>query len=107
MIQDWTKYKRLFAFGCSFTQHIYPTWADVIYRSMSPDVEFFNFGKSGGGNIFIANRLTEANRKYKFNETDLIIVMWTTYCRFDFYKSEEGWVTSGNIYSQKIGRAHV
>jgi len=106
MITDLTKYKRIFAFGCSFTSYIYPTWADLIYKSMSPDVEFYNFGKSGGGNVFIANRITEANRKYKFTETDLVIVMWSTYARFDFYKTEHGWKTPGNIYTQDILSEH-
>lgn len=101
MITDLTKYKRIFAFGCSFTSYIFPTWADIIHKSMSPDTEFYNFGKSGGGNIFIANRITEANRKYKFTETDLVVVMWSTFARIDFYKTEERrWITPGNIYTQ-------
>jgi hypothetical protein len=101
MITDLTKYKRIFAFGCSFTSYIYPTWADLIYKSMNPDTEFYNFGKSGGGNVFIANRITEANRKYKFTETDLVVVMWSTNARIDFYRTERNrWVTPGNIYTQ-------
>jgi hypothetical protein len=107
MITDLTKYKRIFAFGCSFTGYIYPTWADIIYKSMSPDVEFYNFAKSGGGNVFIANRITEANRKFKFTETDLVVVMWSTYARIDFYKTDDSgnhgqWKTPGNIYTQDM-----
>ena len=103
MITDLEKYKRLFAFGCSFTSYMWPTWADIMYKSMKPESEFYNFAKSGGGNVFIANRITEANRKYKFTETDLIIVMWTTNARIDFYKTEDGgWRTPGNIYTQNI-----
>ena len=107
MITDLTKYKRIFAFGCSFTGYIYPTWADIIYKSMSPDVEFYNFGKSGGGNVFIANRITEANRKFKFTDTDLVVVLWSTHARIDFYKSDDSgnhgqWRTPGNIYSQDM-----
>lgn len=101
MITDLTKYKRIFAFGCSFTGYIYPTWADLIYKSMSPDVKFYNFAKSGGGNVFIANRITEANRKFKFTETDLVVLMWSTSARIDFYKTEKSrWITPGNIYTQ-------
>jgi hypothetical protein len=102
MITDLTKYKRIFAFGCSFTSYIYPTWADLIYKSMSPDTEFYNFGKSGGGNVFIANRITEANRKYKFTDTDLVVVLWSTNARIDFYKTNFGWITPGNIYTQNL-----
>ena len=101
MITDLTKYKRIFAFGCSFTGYIYPTWADLIYKSMNPDTQFYNYGKAGGGNVFIANRITETNRKYKFTETDLVVVMWSTHARIDFYKTElNKWITPGNIYTQ-------
>jgi hypothetical protein len=111
-VTDLSKYKRLFAFGCSFTQYFYPTWADVLYKSMDPAIPFYNLGRSGGGNVFIANRLTEANRKYQFTETDLVVLMWSTYCRLDFYNSGDllvepcnkhgvGWITAGNIYTQK------
>lgn len=103
MITDLSKYKRLFAFGCSFTQYFYPTWADIIYKSMKPDVTFHNFGKAGGGNLFIAHRITEANRRFKFNKDDLIIVMWSTFARIDFYSSERGhWITPGNIFTQDM-----
>jgi hypothetical protein len=103
MITDLTKYKRIFSFGCSFTGYIYPTWADILYKSMSPDVEFYNFAKAGGGNLFIANRITEANRKFKFTETDLVTVLWSTSARIDFYKTEDGgWKTPGNIYTQDM-----
>lgn len=107
MITDLTKYKRIFSFGCSFTAYIYPTWADLIYKSMSPDVEFYNFGKSGGGNVFIANRITEANRKYKFTDTDLVVVMWSTNARIDFFKTEKRWQTPGNIYTQDMLSKHT
>lgn len=100
MITDLKKYKRIFAFGCSFTSYLYPTWADIIYKSMSPKVEFYNLGKSGGGNLFISHRIVEANKKYKFNEDDLVVVMWSTHARLDFYKTDFGWVTPGNIYTQ-------
>lgn len=110
MITDLKKYKRLFAFGCSFTCYIYPTWADLIHKSMNPDTKFYNFGKSGGGNLFIASRISEANKKFRFNEDDLVVVMWSTFARIDFYKTEvwhqpgggesAGWITPGNIYTQ-------
>jgi hypothetical protein len=100
MITDLKKYKRIFAFGCSFTSYIYPTWADAIHKSMNPDVKFYNLGKSGGGNPFISHRIVEANRKYKFNEDDLVVVMWSTHARIDFYKTDKGWITPGNIYTQ-------
>lgn len=95
---DLTKYKRLFTFGCSFTNYRYPTWAHILSKSM-PDCELHNLGKSGGGNLFIANRITEANKKFKFSETDLIVVMWSTLCREDRFVNDN-WLIPGNIFTQ-------
>lgn len=96
---DYEKYKRVFAFGCSFTEYKYPTWADIMNIHVKPN-EFYNLGRCGGGNTFISNRITEANRLFKFCETDLVMVMWTTFCREDRFLPEIGWSTPGNIYSQ-------
>lgn len=101
MITDFSKYKRVFAFGCSFTCWVYSTWADLIFKSC-PNATCYNFGKAGGGNVFIANRLTEANKKFKFNEDDLILVMWSTFARLDVWKRDHRWITPGNIYSQSL-----
>lgn len=97
--EDYSKYKRFFTFGCSFTEYKYPTWANIIQRNM-PDVTFYNLGRCGGGNTFISNRITEANRIFNFCETDLVMVMWSTFCREDRYTYNYGWKTPGNIYSQ-------
>lgn len=96
---DYNKYKRVFAFGCSFTGYKYPTWANIMNKNI-PQAEFYNLGRSGGGNTFIANRITEANRVFKFCETDLVMVMWSTFCREDRYLPDIGWLNPGNIYSQ-------
>lgn len=96
---DYEKYKRVFAFGCSFTEYKYPTWANVMQHNI-PKASFYNLGKCGGGNTFIANRITEANRVFNFCETDLVMVMWSTFCREDRYIPDIGWLTPGNIYSQ-------
>ena len=98
MINDLSKYKRLFTIGCSFTEYFYPTWANVLSKSM-PDAEFYNLGLSGTSNPFIANRLVEANLKFKLCETDLVIIMWTTTCRETHY-ARGCWFNPGNIFSQ-------
>lgn len=95
---DFNKYKRAFAFGCSFTNYVYPTWADIIMNEM-PNVESYNFGQAGGGNHFIACRIAEANTRFKFNETDLVMVMYSTAFREDRFLNGR-WKTNGNIYNQ-------
>jgi hypothetical protein len=89
---------------------MWPTWADIISKEM-PDVEFHNFGISGSGNPLISYRIAEANNRYKFTDTDLIMVMFTTYCREDRWLGPEyadaiqspnkGWLAGGNIYNNK------
>lgn len=93
------KFKRLFVFGCSFTSYRWPTWADLIAQEI-PDVDYYNFGLCGGGNLLMSVRITEANLRYKFTEDDLIMVMWTTFCREDRYRNNS-WMMSGNIFSAR------
>jgi len=93
---DFKKYKRFFAFGCSMTCYNWPTWADIIAQEIPKSL---NFGQSGAGNIFISSMVAEANMRYKFNEDDLVIVMWSTTNREDRYY-ERRWQTYGNLYNQ-------
>lgn len=96
---DLTSYKRLFVFGCSFTNYMWPTWADLLHTEM-PNAEFFNLGKSGAGSQFISSMIVEANQRYTFKESDLIIVQWSTYFREDRYVNNF-WETPGNIFTQQ------
>lgn len=89
-------YKRVFAFGCSMTKYAWPTWAD-IYGSDFP--EYYNYGRSGGGNQFISNQIVEASIKHNIGKGDLLLIMWTGYTRLDTYQ-QWGWNTPGNIYTQ-------
>jgi len=91
-------YKRLFTFGCSFTGYMWPTWADILHKEM-PNAKFYNFGKSGGGQLFILSMLVEANQRYNFNKDDLIVVQWSTFFREDRY-IRRNWLTPGNIFTQ-------
>lgn len=97
---DYKKYKRFFVFGCSFTSYIWPTWADILSKEM-PQAEYYNFGLCGGGNLFIAASVAEANQRFNFNENDLVVIMWTTVCREDRYITNRGWLMTGNIFTQQ------
>ncbi len=101
MIQDinFSKYKRFFAFGCSFTGYFWPTWADVLSKEM-PDATYYNMGICGAGNLLISARAVEANLKFNFNQDDLVMIMWSTFCREDrYYKNR--WESPGNIFTQQ------
>jgi hypothetical protein len=90
------KYKRFFAFGCSMTRYFWPTWADIISQEIP---ESYNYGQSGGGNLFIASQVAEASIRYKFNSDDLVIIMWSGISREDRWINGQ-WLTPGNIYTQ-------
>lgn len=103
---------RLFTFGCSYTEYIWPTWSDIIAKDL--DCENHNYAKSGMGNQGIACRTIEANEKHKFCKDDLVCILWSSFQRVDFLKSngvENKWITEGNIlkswrYSEEYLRDH-
>jgi hypothetical protein len=97
---DYTKYKRFFAFGCSYTSYIWPTWADVVSKEM-PQAKFYNLGKTGAGNLCISSKVAEANNRFKFTDTDLVMVMFSSYTREDRWVANE-WLTRGNVYVNNV-----
>ena len=102
--------KRIFTFGCSYTSYGYPTWADItIYNSK---LKGYNFGWSGIGNYGIYNLLIQANIKYKFRNTDIILVQWTSFDREDRLDNEGAWLAGGSVYNnpnydRKFVKQHV
>jgi hypothetical protein len=87
---------RLFAFGCSFTQYYWPTWADILGKECD---SYENWGRSGGGNQFIFHSLMECAIKKKISKDDTVIIMWTSVSREDRYVNHQ-WHTPGNIFCQ-------
>ena len=89
---------RLFAFGCSFTNYRWSTWADAL----APEFDSFeNWGQSGGGNHYIFNSVMEADQRHHFGAGDTVIVCWTTLMRDDRYVNQR-WHTLGNMYTTPI-----
>lgn len=72
---------RLFTFGCSFTQFNWPTWAHIIAYELN--IPHQNWGIAGLGNVGIHSRLLECDLRNKFNENDIIIVVWSCWGRED------------------------
>lgn len=90
--------KRLFAFGCSFTNYRWSTWADCL----APEFDCFeNWGQSGGGNEFIFNSMMECDQRNKFTQDDTVVVCWTTATREDRY-IQGRWHTLGNMFTCPI-----
>jgi len=90
---------RLFTFGCSYTEYIWPTWSDIIAKDL--DCENHNYAIAGMGNQGIACRTIEANEKHKFCKDDLVCILWSGWQRVDLLK-EGKWVTEGNILNSEF-----
>ena len=92
-----TKPKRLFAFGCSFTNYTWTTWPTIV--AMDLDIPVYNFGSSGGGNRFMVNMLMLAHQKFHIGPDDLVMICWTNVTRECRYIGDR-WNLRGNIYNQ-------
>lgn len=90
---------RLFAFGCSFTNYRWPTWADILGAQYA---EYQNWGQAGAGNHYIFNAVQECDQRYHWTATDTVIVCWTNIMRDDRYMHGRGWITLGNVMDAKI-----
>ena len=87
---------RFFAFGCSFTRGLYPTWADIVARQYD---HYENWAQPGAGNSFIFYSLIECHKRKKFTADDMVMIMWSSIGREDRYVKQE-WITPGSIYNQ-------
>jgi len=88
--------KRFFAFGCSYTNYFWPTWADFIGSNFNI---YANFGRGGASNTYIMNKLFEWNDTIQFNpETDYILVMFSGISRYSYIdKESKSWQTNGDL----------
>lgn len=87
--------RRLFTFGCSFTQYFWPTWADILGQEFD---SFENWGKLGGGNQFIFNSVIECSLRNTLTSNDTVAIMWTNVTREDRY-IKDNWETHGNVFT--------
>ena len=88
---------RFFAFGCSFTNYLFPTWADLISDQFD---HYENWGNSGTGNHFHFNSLIECHQRHNINSNDTVVVCWSNTGREDRYINQ--WEGAGNIYTQNL-----
>jgi hypothetical protein len=99
-----SNYKRLFTFGCSFTNYLWPTWADIV----AEDIPYYeNWGRQGAGNLYIFNAIMEAHNRHTFTKDDLIIVMWSNKNREDRYVLNNWIVTPGAQLEKTYGKQWI
>ena len=88
---------RLITIGCSLTQYDYPTWADMAGTHFE---EHYNLGNPGCGHNYMLNIFTEADILLNLGEGDTVIVMSTSFVRYDVWlpNGDWGWQGNGNVY---------
>jgi hypothetical protein len=86
--------KRLFTFGCSFTEYVWPTWADILGQEFD---YFENWGLCGSGNLCIFNSLVECITRNIITKDDTIVIMWSDLARNDIYNNNS-WYGRGNLF---------
>lgn len=81
---------RTFCFGCSFTQYMWPTWADIVVLSeRERGNQAWNFGMCGISNSGIATNINIADSVFNFTPEDHIMITWTSLHRID--RLEQYW----------------
>lgn len=92
--------ERLFTFGCSFTNWIWPTWANILGK----EFEYFeNWARPGSGNQYIFNSLLECCQRHTFTKKDHIIIMWSGIDREDRYvENMGGWIGNGSVFNYDL-----
>lgn len=99
---------RFFAFGCSFTNHCWPTWAHCsaeLHRRMGVVDYTYNFAVGGASNKLIAHTVMLAKAVHNIDAEDVVYIMWTTPDRTDTWAcnsnstgTHEGWHPQGSIF---------
>jgi hypothetical protein len=92
-------YTRFFAFGCSHTNYHWPSWADAIAHELK--IPYYNYGRAGLGNVGIMHEMVAADIEHTFTDTDLIVVLWTSWSREDRH-FEHGWMSEGNVFNSRF-----
>jgi len=80
---------RLFTFGCSLTEYIWPTYADFAYEALGRPNGSFNYGSPGAGNLYIFSSVLKVSEIEKINSDDIVIILWSAWYRTDCFDSVE------------------
>ena len=87
--------KRLFTFGCSFTNFFWPTWADILGKEFDT---FENWGKNGAGNAFMLYSLMECIKRNTLTKNDTVVIMWSSIDREDRWV-HGSWQLEGGVFN--------
>ncbi len=94
---------RLITIGCSLTEYVYPTWADMVGTHFD---EYYNLGNAGSGHAFMHVIFNEADTILNLGEGDTVMLMSTSFTRYDVWLPHDGklgnwgWQGNGNVWQE-------
>lgn len=91
---NFSQYRRIWCFGCSFTRYSWPTWADLLAQHYPVTVT----AEPGWGNYRIFRELWLKDQQGLIQPDDLVMICWTSVCREDRYWLHN-WHGGGNIWT--------
>lgn len=90
---------RLITSGCSYTQHCWSTWADIIAYSFD---DYKNLAFAGSDNASIARKVMISAQEF-----DIVIIMWSSFDRWSIYKDEVACLVSEDPLDQNTHWHHL
>lgn len=94
---------RLITIGCSLTEYVYPTWADMAGTHFD---EYYNLGNAGSGHGYMHIIFNEADTILNLGEGDTVMLMSSSFVRHDVWLPHEGklgnwgWQGNGNVWQE-------
>jgi len=94
---------RLITIGCSLTEYVYPTWADMAGTHFD---EYYNLGSAGCGHGYMHVIFNEADTILNLQKGDTVMVMSSSFVRHDVWLPHEGklgnwgWQGNGNVWQE-------
>ena len=91
-------YDKFIAIGCSFTQFMWMTWADILALDFNCNIDtYINLAHPGCGNQYIFSQLVGMDALGELTPDTCVAICWSTTTRHDTYISPAHWTGNGDI----------
>lgn len=94
------KNNRLFAFGDSFCNYVWPMWPELIGQCYK---KVYNHGLSGCGNFYIFHKSLIELSLVDLDENDTVIIQWSEPLRYDYVEHSNHWSDVTDNYWNGLG----
>lgn len=86
---------QIITYGCSYTNYIYPTYADILALDYAVNNKAF----PGSGNERILYSIMSDYHSKALLDYDCIIVQWSHENRFNYLNNKNVWLGNGSIFN--------